>query len=40
MAIKFSPLAATKFPAGGYLFSPLVATNLPTNRSVGLWCVR
>jgi hypothetical protein len=29
MAIEFSPSAATKFPTGGHLFSPLVATNLP-----------
>jgi len=31
MAIEFSPTAATKFPTGGHLFSPLVATNLPTD---------
>jgi hypothetical protein len=32
MAIEFSPAAATSFPTGGHVFSPLVATNLPTNR--------
>jgi hypothetical protein len=32
MAICFSPLAATKFPTGGHVLSPLVATNLPTIR--------
>jgi hypothetical protein len=39
MAIGFSPLAATNFPIGGHLFSPLVAANLPTNRKVVLWCL-
>jgi hypothetical protein len=34
MAIEFSPTAATNFPIGGHLFSPLVATNLPTDRDV------
>jgi hypothetical protein len=29
MAIEFSPLAATKFPAGGHHFSPLVAIESP-----------
>jgi hypothetical protein len=38
MAIEFSPTAATNFPTGGHLFSPLVAANLPTNRSIGSWC--
>jgi hypothetical protein len=40
MAIEFSPFVATKFPIGGHLFSPLAATNLPTNRVTDLWCVR
>ena len=43
MAIGFSPLAATKFPTGGHLFSPLVAigsphwwpSNLPTGWVAG-----
>jgi len=39
MAIEFSPTAATNFPIGGHLFSPLVATNLPTNRNACLWCL-
>jgi hypothetical protein len=29
MAIGFSALVATKFPAGGHLFSPLVAIESP-----------
>jgi hypothetical protein len=32
MAIEFTPTAATNVPTGGHLFSPLVATNFPTNR--------
>jgi hypothetical protein len=27
-------------PTGGHVFSPLVATNLPTIRFAGLWCFR
>jgi hypothetical protein len=39
MAIEFSPTAATNFPNGGHYFSPLVATNLPTNRSTCFRCL-
>ncbi len=34
MAIGFSPLVATKFPAGGHHFSPLVAVKSP-HRGLG-----
>ena len=31
MAIGFSPLRPSYLPSGGHVFSPLVATNLPTS---------
>ena len=34
MAIGFSPWAATGFLTVGHVFSPLVATNLPTHRDL------
>jgi hypothetical protein len=34
MVIGFSRTAAANFPTGGHVFSPLVATNLPTDKVV------